>query len=368
MRRWAPLALALVLLAGCGGGTRPQPSPTPTATQTPRPPSDDELLQRALDRRGARERPQGLGVRDVGYRLDQEAVDGRRAELTAHMTYGVAGVAGSFGGDVRLRARRVGGSWRVARTPASRRGRPPWTVDDYVRVSSGHFVVWMPRGLDPTGLTAALADGYTRMRRTLRDGTLRRRYLVVVARDAARAERLTSEIRGLDGLTALTDTEVRLAGPAERVIGVASQRLLVVWPSFTALTPEQQRQTVTHELTHAALAPVSSGRLPAWLAEGVAEYVSGDRRAPQGPTPTLRALSKPGSIGRLQGAEQTEAYNRASAAAHLIAERYGRGDLMRLYLAFNRESLRGKAGPRLVDRALRRTLGISLRRLDRDLG
>jgi hypothetical protein len=283
------------------------------------------------------------------------------------MTYGVRGVAGSFGGDLRFSARRVGDRWRVRRTPSSARGRPPWLVDDYVRVSAGHFVVWMPRGLPPEGLLAALADGYARIRRALPHRTLRRRYLVVVARDVDRARRITQSIRGLDGLTALTDTQVALQGPAERVVGVSSQRLLVVWPAFTELTAEQQRQTVTHELTHAVLAPVTSGRLPAWVSEGVAEYVSGDRRTPQATRPTLRALSRPGSIGRLEGERQSEAYNRASAAAYLIAGRYGRDKLLALYVAFNRESLRGKAGPDLVDRALHRVLGTSLSALDRDL-
>jgi hypothetical protein len=262
-----------------------------------------------------------------------------------------------------------GGRWHVAGGVQGARERAPWEADRYERRSSGHFVVWVPRGIEPAGLPEALADGYRRLRATLRGGTLRRRYLVVVARDPGHARRMTASIRGLRGLTALTDTEVRVAGPAERVTGVASQRLLVLWPAFSALDPETQRQTVTHELTHAALAPVTSGRVPGWLAEGVAMYVAGDRRAIEPGGPSLASLSAPDAIARRAGVSQGRAYALASAAAFHIGARYGSARLLALYEAFGRPSLRGRAGdPALVDRALRRVLGIGLRRLQRDLG
>ena len=40
----------------------------------------------------------------------------------------------------------------------------------------------MPKGIDPGPLPDALEAGYDLMRETLKDGVLRRRYLVVVAR------------------------------------------------------------------------------------------------------------------------------------------------------------------------------------------
>ena len=67
-------------------------------------------------------------------------------------------------------------------------------------------------------------------------------------------------------------------GPAQRVSAVVSQRLVVVWPPFSSLDADGQQRVVTHELTHAALAGVTSGRTPAWLSEGIALYVSEDRR------------------------------------------------------------------------------------------
>src|SRR5215210_8198456 len=89
---------------------------------------------------------------------------------------------------------------------------------------------------------------------------------------------MTTGIRGVATLAAISDSAVREQGPADRVVRVSSQRLLVVWPAFAPLDPDGRRRVVAHELTHAALAARTSGRTPAWLVEGIALYASGDRR------------------------------------------------------------------------------------------
>ena len=101
---------------------------------------------------------------------------------------------------------------------------------------------------------------------------------------------------------------------------------------------------VTHELTHAALTGSTSGRTPAWLSEGVALYVSRDRRAAP-PGADLAALSHPDAIGRLTGDAQATAYDASSAAAYAIADRFGTDRLLELYEAFNDPDLRGRPGP-----------------------
>ena len=182
------------------------------------------------------------------------------------------------------------------------------------------------------------------MREVLAPGRLRRRYLVVVAGDDAQARRMTDGIRGVADLAALSDSAVRETGAAEQVAKVSSQRLLVVWPAFSALGDEERRRVVAHELTHAALAPVTSGRTPGWLVEGVALYVSGDRRADVAArllaalaaspdTELTRAaaevlelgsLAEPDAIGALGGDAQSAAYAYSSAAAFYVVERFGR--------------------------------------------
>jgi hypothetical protein len=110
-------------------------------------------------------------------------------------------------------------------------------------------------------------------------------------------------------------------------------------------------------------------------------YVSGDRRADEAASLdhaattasaarralALQALSKPGAIARLGGEGQAAAYAYSSAAAFYVAEHYGTRRLFRLYDVFNRESLKGKPGAELADRAVRRTLGVTIAQLDRDV-
>ena len=118
----------------------------------------------------------------------------------------------------------------------------------------------------------------------------------------------------------------------------------MVLPAFTALGPDGRRRLITHELTHAALTGATSGRTPAWLVEGVALYVSGDRR-PAPPGADLGALSAPGAIARASGDAQAAAYATSSAAAFAIADRFGQRRLLKLYDAFNDPKLIGAPGP-----------------------
>jgi predicted small lipoprotein YifL len=377
-------ALALVALAGCGhGGTPPaRQDGTPSQRSTgARPPTDHEQLQALLDRRakalldgrvGAR-----LGLRDVRMRLSGERIHGRRATLRVATAWGVRGVRGTFLAARTMTAERRATGWRITGVHSAR-AAPPWEVADYRQRRLAHFTVFAPRGLDvdAAGLPATLAAGYAAIRTALPRATLRRRYLVVVAPTAGAAHRLTTDIRGVGGLAAISDTAVREAGPAKRVSAVTSQRLLVVWPAFAALGEDDRRRVVAHELTHAVLAEATSGRTPGWLVEGIALYTSGDARADRvaaaldgragaaGVTArsvfSLRGLSAPDSIARLRGARQAGAYAYASAATFTLVARHGRRALAALYDSFNDESLAGRPGPALVDRALRRTIGEGL--------
>ncbi len=393
---------AALLSAGCGGGSKPSAAtPTPAAAApaaTAQREGDLKQLERLMDRRAAalgagrvrayaatgtgpqRERDRaaarnarGLGLRDVALVVDSADVVGRRATLRVRSLYGVRGVRGSFGSARRVTAVRTGAGWRVRRE-TSRRERHPWEVGPVQARRSRHFVVLAPAGLEVAALQDALEDGYARMGDVLLRPRLRDRYLVVVAGGVQAARALTEEIRGVETLAALSDAEVREDGAAQRVSEVVSQRLVVVWPPFSTLGPEGRQRVVTHELTHAALAGTTSGRTPAWLVEGVALYVSEDRRIDhaaqlrvQGGLPSLRGLSGPNAIARLSGDRQSAAYAYSSAAAFYIVERFGRRRFLRLFSAFNDEALPGRPGAEVTGRAVRRVLGISLARLDRDV-
>jgi hypothetical protein len=407
-----PAALAVLALAvgGCaGGGQGSGPKGTPAqGTEARRPPSDEDQLkallarraralqrgdvrgyaataygpQRRADRRAARN-ARGLPLRAVRLSATRIAIDGRSAVLHVRSGYAVAGIRGRFDAERTLRAVRTERGWRIYRQAGGRR-RHPWEVARYAFQRTPHFAVLLPAGLAADGLAEALETAYRRMREILAHGKLRRRYLVVVAADSRQVRSLTSGIRGVATLAAISDAAVREAGPADRVAHVASQRLLVVWPEFGPLGPDGRDRVIAHELTHAALAGQTSGRTPSWLVEGIALYVSGDRRVGDaarlvgdqafsagggaaGRALTLTGLSRPDAIARLGGAGQTAAYAYSSAAAFYITARYGRERFFDLYDAFNEESLRGEPGPELTDRAVRRALGIGLMRLERDL-
>ena len=238
-------------------------------------------------------------------------------------------------------------------------------------------------GVQYAGLEPALERAYA----TLRHAGIGRpagRYLVLVVRSADEGRRLATHISGLESLVAVADTDVREEGIAQRPATVVSSRLVLMWLTYLRLDAAGRQMILEHELTHLVTAPVTSGRAPAWLVEGLALYVSGDRRVAEAARDvsigaagagsqaahrvlTLTALSKPGAIARLDGPGQGAAYAYASAAAFYIADRFGRSALLRLYRAFADESLVGKPGAALVDAAVRRVLHEPLVRLERDL-
>jgi hypothetical protein len=401
--RAAALLAATALFAGCSGGGGPKPPAGSPAqgTHGAQPPGDEAQLQSLLDRRAralqagrvrayaatatgaqrAEDRrvaadARGLPLRDVRLRTVKADIRDGRAVLDVRSSYAIAGVRGHFDAGRTVRAVKTKRGWRV-RSVTSRRQQHPWEIARFIATRSPHFTVLAPATVDTTGLTDTLEGGYARMSDILADGRLRRRYLVVIAGDASQARRMTAGIRGVATLAAISDAAVREEGAAERVASVASQRLLIVWPEFAPLDPDGRLRVVAHELTHAALAASTSGRTPSWLVEGAALYVSGDRRVQEaarrvasGRTPralTLTGLSAPSAIARLGGEGQSAGYSYASAAAFYLIERYGRARFFRLYDAFNSESLPGDPGPTLADRAVRRTLGISLMGLERDL-
>jgi hypothetical protein len=288
--------------------------------------------------------------------------------------YGVQGVSGRYAAARTLEAVRTSRGWRVA-GERSARERQPWELARFLRSRSRHFVILAPTGLDLQGLAAELESSYAALGDALPTGRLRRRSLVVVARDAAQLRRLTRGIRGVESLAAITDSAVQEEGSARRAAQVLSQRVLVSWPVYRALDPVTRKRILTHELTHAALAGVTSGRTPAWLVEGVALYASGDRRVAEAAAalnapapPSLARLAAPDGIARASGARQSAAYAFASAAGHYLAERFGEDGLLDLYEVYNTEGLRGEAGDLgTTDRALRRAVGISRRAFERGL-
>lgn len=413
-----PLALAVaVLVTGCGDAARRPPSPTPTKTAAPeevtrRPPSDAAQLadllsararalergdtqafaatatgvQVARDRRAIRA-ARALPLDSVRLAVKRRDLRGERATLRVELTYRFDGVDTWYSKTSRMSLRRTRAGWRVASDRPAAGALAPWELRTYRARTSAHFLALAPKSLDVGALMTDLEQGYARMRRGLPGIRAPGRVLVIVARNGEDTRALTKDIGTLPALTAVAETQFSVQGPAQRVAEVWGQRVFVLWPAYGQRSTEQRRTVITHELVHVALARRTSARTPPWLYEGIAMYVSGDNRAGDAGaiisgrgvlddtsktgavrrTMSLAWLSNDDALQRLSAVPLSFAYAYSSAAAFTIAERYGRAGLLRLLSAFNSEKLRGRAGRRLTDRAVRRALKISLRELEGEI-
>jgi hypothetical protein len=422
LRRSTVLALTAWLAIGCGGSgahrVAARATGTPTSTPTPRPkpaakpPSDEDQLKglmadRARDlssgdaaamaktstgaqvRRDARagRSAASLGLGSVF--MDQTAteVSGAHATLRVTTEYTFDELPDStFESRSLVKAVKTDAGWRV-RSTSPTGVQPPWELGRYTARNSKHFFAIAPRGLKVGALMSDLEAGRKRMQRALPSSVRApSRLLVLVTRGTTDARALTKDIRAMGSLTAMAEANVDLRGPAQRVAHLGSQRLLVVWPSFSRFDGDGRRMVIAHELTHAALARRTSGRTPVWLLEGAALYASGDKRYTDAgrllsgdrfvnaaaqkaslPTLSLTALARPTSMLHLTATPLAVAYSYSAAAAFAIAAHYGRAGLLRLYNAFNNPKIRGRAGPKLEAAVIRHTFHRSLKSLQDEI-
>jgi hypothetical protein len=393
-----------VAAAGCGGGgdqraAKPAPTQTPDAVQealdvaAAGPPDVDgdgeskvakllrtraELLadgkagklaatarggQRARDRRAAR-RVRRIGLRGAAFKVEDTVATRRTATVKGRLSYRVRGLDRPFTTARVVKVRKRDGRWLVA-SDRPRRELLPWEAGSFRAVRTPHVVLLAADGV-PTGeLRGGLERAYRRIRRDLPRRELPRSVLVLATRDEAQAERFVGRIS--TGVIALANVHVVWgSAPALPVKRVLSQRMIVIDETWRRLGLEQRQGTLVHEMTHTALQPETSARTPPWLIEGVAMYLEGDHG--RGAATPLSAISRPGSMFRLSGSEQGDAYAAAGAAASAIVERHGNAGLFRLYEAFNDKRIPGRPGAKTTDRVMRRTLGMSLAELQAAIG
>ncbi len=145
--------------------------------------------------------------------------------------------------------------------------------------------------------------------------------------------------------------------------GPASYAGTVVLFNPTELNRDDQDLSfvLTHEITHAAMDPVTSDSTPLWLVEGFADYVAyrGYVLSPDWARKHLsgRDLSQLPANGTFY-ADDTN-YTLGELACQTVADRYGEARLIRLYEAFATSPGDAAAD----DAAVRATLGESLAQL-----
>ncbi len=163
---------------------------------------------------------------------------------------------------------------------------------------------------------------------------------VRMTRTAASSHRRTGEpVGGVPAGTAavaVASTDPDRAGSAARQWVVLNPTL---WPQLSA---PGRAAVLAHEFTHVAARDVTTERTPAWLVEGLADFVA-YRRTAQPPsilaaelTARLRAGYRPSALPTsaqlsAEAAEAPRAYAEAWLACRYIADRWGVPALLRLY-------------------------------------
>jgi hypothetical protein len=143
-------------------------------------------------------------------------------------------------------------------------------------------------------------------------------------------------------------------------------RIILNPPNFAELGAVGRQVVLTHEVAHVATRQVSGPDMPAWLAEGLADYI-GYREAEVALPVAAREVRADVRAGRLPAAlpadsdfhgsnvELAQAYEQAWLAVLLLVETYGEQAVLRFYRAVGAE--RNVSGAEAVDAAMVAELG-----------
>jgi hypothetical protein len=185
------------------------------------------------------------------------------------------------------------------------------------------------------------------------------------------------ELLGSDGdLAQIAAVATAELGGGSGEFDPTGDRILVNPDTFTRLGQLGRRVVLTHELTHVATRRATGPAVPAWLAEGLADYI-GYRDVDLPLALSARELGKDVRAGRLPkalpadgdfdggNASLAQAYEQAWMAVRLLAEQHGEAGMLRFYRAVGARR-GGVQAAEAVDDALQAELGTSTAALTRD--
>ncbi len=219
-------------------------------------------------------------------------------------------------------------------------------------------------------VAAVAADAIPRV--TAVWGAWSQRAVVVVPSSGDEMSELLGSTGDLSQIAAVATAELR-GGTDE--YDPAGDRILVNPQTFPKLGQLGRRVVLTHEITHVATRRASGPAVPAWLAEGFADYIGyldvdvplavsardlrRDVRAGKAPTALPVENDFDGANEGLPAA-----YEAAWLAVRLLAREHGRAGLLELYRAVG--ASRGVPSAQAVETALREQLGTSTDELTAD--
>ncbi len=144
-------------------------------------------------------------------------------------------------------------------------------------------------------------------------------------------------------------------------------KLRIPVSGLTSLTPELAR-VLKHELAHSFVASLASGRCPAWLNEGIAQFLEPKNLGSNGHPLALLFKAQQdiplnmleGGFTRFSGVKASIAYAESLAAVSYINDSYGMSDLQRILERLSQGSS--------AEAALRSTIHSDYGQFESDLG
>ncbi len=416
LRQAAAPALATTVDLPPSAEPRPDalPTPVPLAADVAAKAAASDLLDELTQSLEARDRARYLAVFDPALQAEHGMLFDRMVDLPlADLRWLPAGDAGTLTGDtllgleatlsysvrdlpanrfqaaMELDLRREGEDWRIERVGGE---QPYWAfAPAEARRLDAFWVFFRPAMRDELpAVEREAAAALDRVQAALPD-RVDPVSVIFVSESAAEFEALTGRDPERFLGVALSRYDIGATG-----LTIDSAAFYINGAAFRTDPRQDRQQTITHELTHLALAQSTMPYTPLWLVEGIAMEVSEDL-----PTETMRALRQAGAVEAFSltdftvrrsfataspSADQTAAdYAYSAFLARYLVETYGFDRFLAFYDSFADvpfEDVRGQilaaAGDdplddtlgalaaELIGGRLQATLGLDLATLERD--
>jgi hypothetical protein len=248
--------------------------------------------------------------------------------------------------------------------------RHPWDLSSLRFAERDRFLLVTPKcetsvrcGRAPRGTLSLAAAAARRVERYWSPPWPRRLALVVPrsARDLRRMLQLTFDV---DNFVAFAYSTVDLA----RGLRFTGHRVLLNPNAFVGRASDSTLDILAHEIVHVATRPLSGPFVPAFVEEGIAEYVRHEGNA--GPLAFVQAQANDGRFDRRlpedyeftagRGIDILRSYQESYSAVRYFIRRWGMRTFTRFYRVLGQRRIAPGTVDYHVDRAMRRTIGLGL--------
>ena len=240
--------------------------------------------------------------------------------------------------------------------------RNPWDLGPVRLKPTEHFlVVSRPAQAQRADALAAIAEEAADVLAARWDQPWSQRIPLVLPASTDELEVLLQSSFDLDKFVAF----VAYAASRDEGWEATAPRVYIQDANLAASSHDFQLRTLVHELSHAAAAPLSGPAVPAWVHEGVADWVAEGQRVDEAPPA--------GSDGRLpedfefttgsQG-DVLESYDESRTAVSHLAAAKGLGAPTAFLAALGADRVGPGSVDARVDAALRRAAGTSVAELE----